>query len=167
MAGLWPPGPASSAPVRANTEEHTKVRKNAPMATPPPVLLAILICDTIIDDKITNKKSLIGLFNQVAAREVPVRHAGLHLFVSLTDGRGMAEGEIRVVRSDTEAVVANLSGPIEFPNPMAVVELDFGIHDLLFPVAGEYRFQFYCNGELLGERKFAVVVSPEPGGEQG
>lgn len=129
-----------------------------PPQAPPPVLLAILTCDTVIDDRITNKKSLIGLFNQIAARDLPVQHGELHLFVSLTDGRGTAGGEVRVVKSDTNETLAEMSGLIEFPDPMAVLELDFAIHDVVFPEEGEYRFQFYCNGVLLGERKFVVIV---------
>ena len=128
---------------------------------PPPVLLAILVCDTVIDDRRTNKKSLIGLFNQITASEVPVQHPVLHLFVSLTNGHGVAEGEVRVVKSDTEEAVTEMSGPIEFPDPMAVVELDFAIHDAVFPEEGEYRFQLSCNGSPIGERRFVVVVDPD------
>ena len=128
---------------------------------PPPVLLAILICDTIIDDRRTNKKSLIGLFNQITAVEVPVQHPSLHLFVSLTNGHNVAEGIVRVVESDSDEVLSEMSGEIEFPDPMAVVELDFAIHDIVFPDEGEYRFQIICNDVLLGERRFVVVVNPD------
>ena len=132
---------------------------------PPPVLLAILICDTVIDDKVTSKKSLIGIFNQVSAHEFPVRVQTLHLFVSLTDGRGEVQGQVRVVRSDTDEALADMGGPIEFPHPRAVVEIDFGLHNLLFPEPGEYGFQFLCNGELLAERKFNVVKVNAPPAE--
>ncbi len=129
--------------------------------TPPPVLLAILVCDTVIDDRRTNKKSLIGLFDRITAAALPVQHPALHLFVSLTNGRGMCDGHVRVVKSDTDEVVTEMNGPIEFPDPMAVVELDFAIHDLVFPEEGEDRFQFLGNGSLLGERRFVVVVDPD------
>ena len=87
-------------------------------------------------------------------------HPSLHLFASLTNGHGVAEGAVRVVKSDTDEVLTELGGPLEFPDPMAVVELDFALHDLVFPAEGEYRFQLLCNGELLGERRFVVVVDP-------
>ena len=132
-----------------------------PKEAPPPVLLAILVCDTVIEDRRTNKKSLIGLFDRITAAGLPVEHPSLHLFVSLTNGHGVAEGMVRVVHSETEEVLTELSGPIEFPDPMTVVEMDFGLHELVFPREGEYRFQLFCNGVLLGERRFVVVVDPD------
>ncbi len=40
------------------------------MTNPPtPIGLAIVICDQIIEDKLTGKKSLIGIFNQIGNAE--------------------------------------------------------------------------------------------------
>ncbi len=127
-------------------------------APPPPVLLAILVCDTVIEDRDTNKKSLIGLFDRITAEGVPVQHPSLNLFISLTNGHGVAEGALRVIKSDTDEALTELSGPIEFPDPMTVVEMVFVLRDLVFPEEGEYRFQFFCNDVLLGERRFVVEV---------
>jgi len=42
---------------------------------PAPLGLALVVCDQIIEDKLTHKKSLIGIFNQIATPSFPCRHA--------------------------------------------------------------------------------------------
>ena len=39
--------------------------------------LAIVVCDQIIEDKATSKKSLIGIFNNIASPTFPCRHPQL------------------------------------------------------------------------------------------
>ena len=126
---------------------------------PPPTLLALLVCDQVIQDAMTKKHSLIGLFSRISAKGFPCTHPQLHVFVSLTDGHGRAQGQLRLVRKDAEpaAPVLQLAGAIEFPNPLAVIELVFNIGNLTLPAPGRYSFDFYCNDVLLGSRPFEVV----------
>ena len=48
---------------------------------PTPSGLAIVVCDQIIEDKATSKKSLIGIFNNIASQTFPCRHPALSVFV--------------------------------------------------------------------------------------
>ena len=122
-----------------------------------PELLAILVCDDVIRDVRTHKFSLIGLFNRISARRFPSRHARLHVFVSLTNGHGTCEAELRCVLRDEDQPVGGMKGKIEFPGPLAVVDMNFDIANLTFPKPGRYSFDFYCSGVLLGSRPFDVV----------
>ena len=45
------------------------------MPNPTPKVNAMLICDTIITDKMTGKKSLIGIFENLTAARLPVTGA--------------------------------------------------------------------------------------------
>ena len=129
---------------------------------PPPTLLAILICDQIVQDPSTGKHSLLGLFSQITASGFPCAHPQLHVFVSLTDGHGPAAGVLRLVRkgAQPEAPVLETRGDIEFSHPLAIVDLIFNIVNLSLPAPGRYSFDFYCNGALLGSRPFDVVHAP-------
>ena len=65
-----------------------------------PIGLAIVICDQIIEDKLTHKKSLIGIFNQIATPTFPCRHPRMAVFVSLTEGRGAYDVRLRMVHEE-------------------------------------------------------------------
>ena len=129
---------------------------------PPPTLLALIICDQIIQDPATGKHSLLGLFSRISTKAFPCTHPRLNVFISLTDGHGKASGQLRVVRKDAPEEAPpqmQLSGTIEFPSPLAVVELVFTISNLPLPAAGRYSCDFYCNGALLGSRPFEAVLT--------
>ena len=132
---------------------------------PPPTLLALLICDRVIQDPTTRKHSLLGLFSRISAKSFPCTHPQLHIFISLTDGHGKASGQLRLGRKDVEGEappLMQLSGTIEFPGPLAIVELVFNIVNLTLSAPGRYSFDFYCNGVLLGSRPFEAAPADAP-----
>jgi hypothetical protein len=124
---------------------------------PKPLALAIVICDQIIEDRHTGKKSLVGLFNSIAARSFPCSHASMSVFVSLTDGHGKYECELVCRQEDTEKAMLQTKGPIEFADPTVVVDMHFALQGVTFPKPGLYSFEFYCDEELVIERKFNVA----------
>ena len=68
------------------------------MAKPPvPVLKAFLVCDQVIQDAQTGKKSLIGVFHELKASRFPAMHPALWIYANLTDAHGQYAFEIRLV----------------------------------------------------------------------
>jgi len=110
-----------------------------PPSKPSPTGLAIVICDQIIEDKLTGKKSLIGIFNQIGTQSFPCRHPQLCVFVSLTEGRGQCAARLRIVHDESEHVVAEVNGNIQFPN-------------------------VHCDDALILERRFTVTHIKPPQG---
>ena len=111
-----------------------------------PEVLVMIICDIVIEDVESGKKSLIGLFDHVNTPRLPSVINELNVFVSLTDGRGNPSAEIRCIHSATEEELFRTEGAIEFPDPLSVVDLHFRFQGCEFPEEGEYRFQFFCEG---------------------
>lgn len=131
---------------------------------PPPTGLAIVICDQIIEDKQTHKKSLIGIFNQIAAPQFPCRHPRLAVFVSLTEGRGASQARLRIAHEETGQTVAELTGQLQFADVHTVAELTFDLVGLTFPQPGLYAIEFYCDDALILERRFTLLqVNPPKG----
>ena len=131
------------------------------MADAAPEVLAMIICDVVIEDAESGKKSLIGLFDHVNTTSFPSSINELNVFVSLTDGRGNASAQLRCIDAATEEELFSTDGEIEFPDPLSVVDLHFRFQGCEFPDEGEYRFQFFCAGQLLRERKFFVSLEPD------
>ena len=123
---------------------------------PSPTGLAIVICDQIIEDKQTNKKSLIGIFNNIASQNFPCRHPQLCVFVSITEGRGTYDARLRIANEETDTTVADVRGKIQFADVHAVVEVNFNLLGLEFQQPGLYSIEFYCDDALVLERRFHV-----------
>jgi hypothetical protein len=133
------------------------------MATnPTPSGLAIIVCDQIIEDKATSKKSLIGIFNNIASPEFPCRHPQLSVFVSLTEGRGTYQARARIVNEETQEAVTEVTGQIQLPDVNMVAELVFNFIGLEFPAPGLYSIEFYCDDVLILERRFHVMQAKPP-----
>jgi hypothetical protein len=131
-----------------------------------PVALAMLLCDYVIDDKQTNKKSLIGLFSNISAKNFPAAHHRLYVFVVLCDGHGEYKGELRCIKADDNTEIYTTRGPIPFPDPNAVLELNFELFGLSFPSPGEYLMQFLCDDEIVIQRKLMLSeLKEKPEGE--
>jgi hypothetical protein len=122
-----------------------------------PEVLAMILCDQVITDVETNKKSLIGLFDQVETLSLPCVVHELHIYLSLTDGHGTLPVELACVTLDEEEPLFRGETELEFTDPLQMVELHFVFPNARFPHAGEYRFQLSTRGRILRERKFVVT----------
>lgn len=123
-----------------------------------PHVLAMVICDMVIDDRISGKKSLIGLFDAIATTDLPCTVNELHVFLALTDGYGTIKARLRCTKASTDEELFNTVQEVRFPDPLTVVEINLGFCGCEFPEAGEYRFQLYADQTLLCERKFHVSL---------
>ncbi len=126
-----------------------------------PHVLAMIICDVVIDDRISGKKSLVGLFDAIATTALPCTVNELHVFLVLTDGYGTLKARMRCVRASTDEELFSTVQEVKFPDPLAVLEINLGFCGCDFPEAGEYRFQFFADQTLLCERKFHVSLVEE------
>ncbi len=132
--------------------------------------LSMVICDSVIQDIKTRKKSLIGIFSQINAVVVPVQHPHISVFLVLTEGNGRYVCDLRCVRDDDGAVIMKAQGAIEFKDPQQILELVFDLKGPVFPAFGHYRFEFLAEQDPVISRKITVVQSQilnqgEQGGE--
>lgn len=122
-----------------------------------PMAQALLVCDHIIVEQGTNKKSLIGIFNTIASANFPMTHTRMSVFASLTNGRGSLPAMLRFVRVSDEKEIFSHKGQVEFPDPNQVIELVFNLVNTPFEEPGLYTFELLCDGDLLLEKRFNVA----------
>ena len=134
-------------------------------ATALPTLVSLLICDQVIDDRLTKKKSAIGLFNTVLVPSLPTRIHQLAVMATLTEIAGRTPLQLRLVRDDDNSVLMQTRGHVKAPNPLAMVDLVFAMQGVPIAKPGQYAFELLSGDELLGRRRFQVVVGrPRPPG---
>lgn len=128
-----------------------------------PTIVSFLVCDQVIDDKLTGKKSAIGIFNTIFVREVPSAVQHMAILASLTEIVGRVQMELRLVRDADNSVVFSGRGEVEAPSPLAVVDLLFSLQGVRVPAEGQYAFELLASNELLGRRRFQVRIRQQPG----
>jgi|CXWL01.1.fsa_nt_gi hypothetical protein len=136
---------------------------------PKPDVLAMLVCDQIITDRLTGKQSLIGMFSRIHAMGFPATHPQLCVFVALTDGHGKTDLSIRVVdTNDARPAIVEGKGSVSFKDPRTIANLFLQFHGLVFPKPGEYRVQLYSDNQLLREARLELIqlTPPKQPGEQ-
>jgi len=124
---------------------------------PSPRALAMIICDTVITARKTNKKSLIGIFNGISTKKMPLAHPHLNVFMSLMDGIGKYTGKLVCTNMSTDQVLLTVDCPLNFKERLQTVEFNIEIVSLTLPDFGTYTFDFFCDEDLLVSRKRMVT----------
>ncbi|MHC4974538.1 MAG: DUF6941 family protein [Planctomycetota bacterium] len=124
---------------------------------PRPSVKAILICDQIIHEFGTNKKSLIGIFEDIHLTTFPYRYPRIAVYVNLTDAHGNYALELRLLdASDRSEVGRGRTPEVKIDSPLRTCEFALQIQNLFFRKPGTYEFQIFANDELLATKSFSV-----------
>ena len=125
------------------------------MSEDAPILVAIILCDMVIVDEATKKRSLIGMFNSINVNSLPVNYPKMILFFSFTNWKGKKNIAIRV--KDPLGNIA-FEGEIEYSHPDPVGLLEFTTNIDSFPLfhQGVYDIDVLVGGTPMGQRQFEV-----------
>ncbi len=139
------------------------------MTLPDPICLNVILCDTVIEDKRTGKKTLVGVFNEILVTRLPAQHDCMFLFVSLTNCRGQHDVTIQISREveEGEQTIVQINGQINGQNPVEVVDLVFELRGVPIASAGVYHIDVNAvrTGRRLAQRQFHVrqiAMPPAP-----
>ena len=124
---------------------------------PNPVVKAFLVCDHIIHDAQTGKKSVIGIFHELRAERFPAVHPALWIYANLTDGRGRYQFEIRLLDAENELLGSGTPPTIEIPSPLQTIELAAQLRNIQLPGEGTYVFELRANEEVVATKSIKVL----------
>jgi len=132
---------------------------------PKPSVQAFLVCDCVIEDSLTKKKSLIGLFTHLQAMAFPFQHQQLGLYFCMTDAEGTYHFDIDLVYINTDQLVCRASLPnIVIGDRLQISDFGINIPALGFPAPGRYEFRLRMDGRMIAQKDFNVIqVSPPLG----
>lgn len=124
-------------------------------------MLAFLICESVIHDAETQKKTLVGVFDRVLSGVAP-QSINLGLYAKLVEGSGQYTFKIRMVNLKDEAPVVQVPLTASWANPQAPLELGVNFRGLVVPEFGNYEFQLHANDIYLGRAVFSLENMPFP-----
>jgi hypothetical protein len=101
--------------------------------------------------------SLINIFNNIATTKFPFVMPKMFVFISVTEGTGKLEGELRLLNAkEIDKFLVALKGPMVFQNPRHTNNLVFEFQNITFPEPGEYIFEMLIENQQIGTRRFSV-----------
>jgi len=128
----------------------------------PPIVKSFLIADAVLQDRLTGKWSIIGVFDRVMAPSFPVVHPTVALYLRLSDAQG--KYKIRVeFRDDTDRRVGLFEGiELEVKDAAQAIEVGLPTHMLPLEKPGKYQFQLFINDEYSSSAELTVIQMPAP-----
>jgi hypothetical protein len=129
----------------------------------PPIVKSFLIADAVLQDRLTGKWSIIGVFDRVMAPSFPVVHPTVALYLRLSDAQG--KYKIRVEFRDASDRRVGLFEGIELEVKDAAQAIEVGLPTHMLPLEkpGKYQFQLFINEEFLSSAELTVMqISPPP-----
>ena len=114
-----------------------------------PNIISFVIADKVIQEKNTNKWSIIGIFDKFYSSHFPVYINSLGLYIRLSDAEG--EYNVRVEFCDTnDRVLAKVEG-IKITLKSRLHNAEFGVQTNILPIPkpGRYFFKLYFNDKFI------------------
>lgn len=126
-----------------------------------PKLISFLVCDQVIQDTRTGKKSYVGVFDNINTPSVPCLHPELYVAIVLTNFRGKQNIILEMVfdASDGEKNILKLEGNFQSNDPLQMVDIVFDLKNLIFKGSGKYTLRIVSgdSGEIIASRPFTVT----------
>lgn len=125
---------------------------------PLPLVHAMLICEKVISEEKTRKKSLIGVFDTVYYLRLPVGIPELWIYVNLSDVVGKLTTRIELVYLNENRKVAEAK--LELPEGRLNREVGYCFKNMVFAKTGTYVFRFWVDDDVISEKYLNVTRRP-------
>ncbi len=133
-----------------------------PEKLPPPITLAMVVCDAIWVEPWTGKPSLLGLFSEIAIETFPAVYPSMAVYVCMTGAHGKVPVELRLVDTDEEhQPLLRIEDELDFSDRRAIMEWEVQMEDVEFPAPGNYRLQLFASGEFMLERRLTIYQAED------
>lgn len=123
-----------------------------------PQCLALIVCDLVIEDQRSGNKSLIGLFNTIAAQTLPVGKR-LFVFMSVSGMDRFVPFTLRLNGPQGKLAEMNMQPGENKPTQSDIVhDIVIEIPNMVLPQAGAYTFELWQGDVLLAKRGFNLLL---------
>jgi hypothetical protein len=123
-----------------------------------PIGIALILCDLILFDEPTKKRSLIGLFSAVNARSFPAVISKVCVLASITNINGELELTLGAHNETTGHTILEIPAQAQSEDPNAVMDIAFEFDNFSFPNPGLYSFDIRGDGAII----LATRVNVQP-----
>jgi hypothetical protein len=123
-----------------------------------PLCVALIVCDDVIEDKRTGNKTLVGLFSNIHAPQLPALHPRMFVMASLTSGRGEWPFTLRILAPSGRELM-RMRESVKFLDPLAVHDVVVELRNLPIEETGVHFVDLLIGSTAVANRRFTVMVS--------
>jgi hypothetical protein len=133
----------------------------------PTIISAIMLSDLAIVEQGTQKRSLIGTFDQFGFHQFPAQYGRFFITASITNIEGkFSKLELTYRIEKRGHVVFSNSTTVQFDPERQIVRdtvmgLSIGVQGVIFPEPGTYTVVVLLDGDEIGKRDFGVIQVPQ------
>lgn len=131
------------------------------------VCQALLTADKVITEELTKKKSLIGVFSNFNAKDVPVVFAPWFIYAAVTNIIGTHKFSINLIHDESSQVLLSQAGEVTSPDHTKIVEFVVQVVGLKFNRFGLYTLQLNFNGKEVISRNIRIQNNAEVNDKKG
>jgi hypothetical protein len=126
---------------------------------PIPTVLAFLLCDQIVTEAGTNKKSLIGMFDRMQVSKMPaINPQAIWLYAKLADAEGDYIFRMEILKLDSGRPVLRIdTKTIQIKDRLATTDLVIMVPPMPIEEFGVYEIQLLANNIWIGRTTISVV----------
>ncbi len=126
----------------------------------PPIPLAFLLCDQVITDAATKKKTVVGIFDRIWVSKFPTEHKPVALYARMYDAVGEHEVKVEYVKVSDETVLAQATGKLHVQDRHKPVEFAISFSAIPIPEPGEYEFRLWVGNRYVQRVRFTAELLP-------
>ncbi len=128
-----------------------------------PRIQAVLIADQVLQEKGSNKWSVIGVFDRIYAHSFPVLHHTMGIYVRLTDAEGGYDVKLEL-QDALDRTIAVFGGiRLQVLDPKYSVDFGVQTRNLILTGPGKHLIRVYLNADLVDQVPLEVVLQPQGG----
>jgi hypothetical protein len=130
--------------------------------SPAPRCLTLILCETLIVDRVTGRPSIIGATINIDSPGFPLRAGPMWVFTEFTNGHGRFDFTLRIM-DPREQPVFQSGFQIMLTNPLDIANMAVQISMVTFPTHGTYRLEIVDqSGVPLIDRRINVRQAVPP-----
>jgi hypothetical protein len=133
---------------------------------PDPVLKAAVLCDQAIQEKGTNKWTLVGTFDGMSlsrepSQDRPALHPQCALYFKLAECLGDYAWELTLMHlGEQMTILGGFGGGFKAADRLQPIEFAVNIRMLPLAKLGKYAFRLSVNGKMVTDVEFKVGLIP-------
>lgn len=124
-----------------------------------PSIQAFLVCESVICEAGTNKKTIVGTFTHIKSQSFPVVMPQIGLYLCFTDAEGkyLFEVELHSLNGGVRLGGGKIPSSIEIKDRLMITDVGIALKNVVFPAPGRYEFLLKANGVVIAQKDFTVV----------
>ncbi len=116
-----------------------------------PIIHSIIICERVIVEEGSKKKTLVGIFGRINCKKIPMVWPELGVYIALSDVEQRYNMKLELVCLEDNRQLLQVKGILE-PRKSLNWELIWTLRGIRFEKWGEHAFRFWVDDDIIGEK---------------